>query len=156
MSNHVRIVFICSGNICRSPMAEAIAQEVMEERGVAGAVISAGTLGISGRKPSSTARKALEEREIDPPGTLSQGISPPLMEHADHIAVMAPKHRDYLLENVPAVSQRLVLLWEYADRPLEEISDPVGENLETFRRTRDLLYECIENWLDDLLDEPSE
>lgn len=150
MTEHVRIMFVCSGNICRSPMAQAIAEELLEERGLAGVVISAGTLGLVGREPALEARKALAEIDLELSGKRSQGVSPPMAEHADYLPVMAPKHEDYLRDRVEDADDKIVRLWEYAEGAGSGIEDPVGEDLESFRETRDLLYECIDNWLDEL------
>ena len=151
MSEHVRIIYVCSGNICRSPMAEAMTKEMLEERGRPGVVISAGTLGIVGRKPAAFTRRALQEEGFDPPQTRSQGISPGLLEHADFIPVMEPKHAEHLLGISEEFDDKIVRLWHYADEPIERIDDPVGEEIEAFRQTRELLYECIETWLDSAL-----
>lgn len=152
MTDHLRIIFVCSGNICRSPMAESLAKHILDERGQPAVVISAGTLGLVGRKPASFARSALQEIDVEPPETRSQGISPALMEHAEYIAVMEPKHEEAVVERAPALEEKIVRLWDYAEADLEGIDDPVGENLESFRQTRELLYECLTNWFDRLLD----
>jgi protein-tyrosine-phosphatase len=133
-------------------MAEAIAGDLLDEYGLSAVIISAGTLGISGRQPARSTREVLTEIDIEPPSTRSQGLSPALLERADYIPVMEPKHARAVADAAPKARDRIVHLWEYADRPLEGISDPVGEDLETFRQTRDLLYQCLERWFADLTD----
>lgn len=138
-------------------MAQALAEEKLDERDVPNVVISAGTLGIEGRQPAATAVRALEEWNVELEGQRSQGVSPPLLEHADAIAVMEPKHERQLLERAPELEDKIVRLWEYADRRLDPpgIEDPVGDDLETFRACRDLIDECLDAWFDELLDAPS-
>lgn len=150
MTEHLRIMFVCSGNICRSPMAQAIAEQLLDDRGIPAVVISAGTLGIVGREPAVGARRALAELDLELSGERSQGVSPAMAKHADYLPVMEPEHEEYLLEHVADAGPKIVRLWEYADGDLSGIDDPVGEDLETFRQTRDLLYRCIERWLDEL------
>lgn len=150
MADQLRIIFVCSGNICRSPMAAAIARGMLEDRDLSAVVISAGTLGITGREPAAFAKRALVEADIDPPSTRSQGISPPLLQRADYIPVMEPKHERAVRKAAPNNDSAVVRLWEYADRSLEGIDDPVGEDIETFRETRDLIYQCIDAWFDEL------
>ena len=65
---------------------------------------------------------------------------------------MEPHHEEHLRRNVADADDKVVRIWEYAAESTEGIEDPVGEELETFRETRDLLYECIESWLDELLE----
>lgn len=152
MTEHLRIMFVCSGNICRSPMAKAIAERLLEERGIPSVVISAGTLGLVGREPAVEARKALGEIDLELSGERSQGVSPAMAEHADFLPVMEPEHASYLRDRVPDADQKIVRLWEYADGVEMGIADPVGDDLDAFREIRDLLYQSIDNWLDELSD----
>lgn len=131
-------------------MCESIAEELLEARGIPAVVISAGTLGIVGREPALAAQKAISEIGLELSGKRSQGVSPALAEHADYLPVMEPKHEEYLLDRVPDAEASIVRLWEYADEDLRRIDDPVGEDIDAFRQTRDLLYQCIENWIDEL------
>jgi protein-tyrosine-phosphatase len=150
----LRIVFVCSGNICRSPMAEAIARRELEERDHSGMVISMGTLGLVGRSASSHAIRALEELDLDISDHRSQGVSVGLLDRADYVPIMTPKHRRELLERDADLEPSLVPLWQYGDHPAtdEGIPDPVGSDLETFRTCRDILVDSIDRWLDDELD----
>ena len=151
MSGQLRIIFVCSGNICRSPMAAAIARDMLEDSDdLSAVIISAGTLGINGKEPAAFTKRALTEVGIDPPSTRSQGISPPLLERADYIPVMEPKHEEAILQAAPDAESAIVRMWEYADADLDGIDDPVGQNIEAFRQTRDLIYQCIDTWLDEL------
>lgn len=131
-------------------MAAAIARDLLEDRDLSAVIISAGTLGITGKEPAAFTQRALEEVDVEPPSTRSQGISPPLLERADYVPVMEPKHERAVREAAPDNASAIVRLWEHADEPLDGIADPVGENIEAFRETRALIYQCIENWLDDL------
>ncbi len=150
MTEFVRIVFVCSGNICRSPMAEALARAKLQERDLDAAVISAGTMGIVGRKPSDAAVRALKEVGIELSGHLSQGVDVNLVGHADIIAVMEPKHVDYFERRAPDLVDRVVPLWEYADEASGGIGDPVGRSIEAFRECRELLEAAVDTLLDEL------
>lgn len=154
VSDFLRIVFVCSGNICRSPMAEALTRSMLEQRDLEAAVISAGTLNLVGRTPADHAVQALDEIDVELSGHASQGVNRNLMRHADYIVAMAPRHVAYLEENLPQMTSKIVRMWEYADperRPRPEaIADPVGQDLDTFREARDLLVECLESFLEEL------
>ena len=158
MNSTRRIICICSGNICRSPMAVALLRAKLEKRGTPAVVISAGTLGIQGRRAAEFARRAIAELDAEMAAIIeehrSQGISPQLLGMADHIVVMAPRHEEAVRRKTsPAVAERLVRLWNYApdDRSLRKIPDPVGHDAEVFRHCRDLIDTCTDNWLDELL-----
>lgn len=131
-------------------MAQAIAERELERRDLPAVVISAGTLGITGREPAQAARAALGEIDLDLEGKRSQGVSPALAERADFLPVMEPEHAEYLRDRVDGAEEKIVRLWQYVDDELDGIEDPVGRDLDAFRTTRDLLYETIDNWLDEL------
>ena len=143
-----RIAFICSGNICRSPMAAVLAPPILEEASIDHRIISAGTLHIQGRKAASNAITAVAELGLELDSHRSQGASVPLLRFADHLVVMAPKHERYLLEADPQLAPKIVRMWEWADDPsMEMIPDPVGHDLEVFRGSRDLIKRCLQNWI---------
>lgn len=146
-----RIIFVCSGNICRSPMAAGLARHKLVERNIEGVVISGGTLNLKGHHAAQAAIIAMEEVGIDISEHYSQGISAPMLNVADTIIVMAPEHEDVLRRAVPKIGPKIVRIWQWADEELEEIEDPVGKSLDHFRQCRDLLNQCLERWMDDAL-----
>jgi len=146
----MRVAFICSGNICRSPMAAGLAKHKLEERGIVGVIISAGTLNLTGRAAAREGVAAMKEIGLDISDHYSQGISVPLLKVADHIVVMAPKHEDALERVAPALSSKIVRMWEWASEPMDQIDDPVGMSIVEFRTCRDVLNTCLDAWLDSL------
>lgn len=120
-------------------------------------IISAGTLGIQGRRAAEFARRAIRELD-DSMGDVidehrSQGISPTMLDVADHLVVMAPRHEEFVLKARPGLADRIVRLWEYAPKEtrLRKIPDPVGHDADVFRHCRDLIDRCLERWLDEAL-----
>lgn len=142
-----RVIFVCSGNICRSPMAAGIATKRFEELGVGAAVISCGTLNIQGKRADPHAVQAAAEHGIDLGAHRSQGVSVGLLRLADHIVVMEPKHADHVLRHAPELAAKVVRLWEHSDVPMAEIHDPIGSDLDAFRTCYTELEICIERWL---------
>lgn len=136
-------------------MAVALLRHHLEKRDIPAVVISAGTLGIQGRRAADFARAAIAELNgkmatwIDE--HRSQGISPTMLEMADHLIVMAPRHEEHILQLRPSLSDRVVRLWEYApeDFNLRKIPDPVGHDADVFRHCRNLIDECLQAWLED-------
>ncbi len=145
-----KIVFVCSGNICRSPMADAIARRDLTDHGATDVhVESAGTLRIEGRPADPHAITALAKIGIDFREHRSQGVYPRVVSDADAILVMSPHHVDGVLEVDPSCRSRIVELWRHADVTdlYTEIEDPVGQDLATFIDCRELIEECLDNWL---------
>lgn len=146
----LRLVFVCSGNICRSPIAAAYGRHKAAERGVAVVVLSCGTLGIVGQPAAHGSQVAMAEVGIDISDHYSQGVQAAILDVADRVFVMAPRHEAFLVQHSPAVAAKIVRTWEYAGEPMEQIDDPIGKDLEAFRQCRDLLDRCMDNWFDAL------
>ena len=144
----LRLVFVCSGNICRSPIAAAFARQKAADRDVSAVVLSCGTLGIVGHPAAELGRVAMAEVGVDIADHYSQGVQAAMLNLADHVFVMAPKHEEFLRRTVPSATSRLVRMWEFAPEPMDQIDDPVGQDLDAFRHCRDLLDRCLDNWFD--------
>jgi len=149
----LRIVFVCSGNICRSPIAAGFARDKLARRGIPAAVLSCGTLGIVGQPAALQGQAAMREIGIDISEHYSQGVQPAMLELADWVVVMGPNHEAVLLDRLPGIADKLVRMWEYADEAIPHIADPVGKDVAAFRTCRDLLDRCMENWIDSLAEE---
>jgi protein-tyrosine phosphatase len=144
-----RIVFICSGNICRSPMAAALGERALREAGIEAAVISAGMLGIQGSPAAAHAVEVMREIDIDIGGHRSQGLSPQIAKLSDHLVVMSPIHRSEILSRDPSLESKVQPFWRFAtpsDR-FEEIADPVGMDRAAFLVCRQDLEACLDGWV---------
>lgn len=142
----MRVIMICSGNICRSPMAAVLGAHLLGERAL---VISAGTLGIHGQSAALHAQRAVAAVGLTLDGHRSQGVNLTLTRAADHLVVMAPHHEREVLERDPTAAPKIVRLWTYTREPgrLDEIADPVGQDYAAFERCRQDLDECLRGWI---------
>ncbi len=134
-----RILFVCTGNICRSPLAAALLQRALAQRGIDGLeVASAGTGAWDGAPVSEGAYLVGLERGLDLSAHRARLLTRELVDQADLILTMARHHRARVDEL--GGEARVFVLGEYAGREGDaaEVSDPFGGDLEVYRDT------CVE------------
>lgn len=134
----VMILLVCTGNTCRSPMAEilcrhllakrlGVSMDELEDRGVI--VMSAGIAGMMGGKASPEAVEAMKEYQLDLRDHETQPLTEPLVRNADFIYTMTRSHREAIVTQWPGAAERTFQLG--ADG--SDISDPIGGPLERYR-----------------------
>ena len=143
-----RILFVCTGNLCRSPMAAGIAGQMLADRfgfqpgdlrnhGIE--VQSAGTSASAGLAASPNALEAMRERGIDIRGHLSRPITVDAILAADYIWVMAKSHYEDVLQMAPEAAGRAALL----DPSGESVEDPIGRDLDAYRACANHLERAV-------------
>jgi glycine hydroxymethyltransferase len=139
------ILFVCTGNICRSPMAEGLMrQRLRGDRDVT--VISAGLSASYGQHASENAVRALQELGIDIKGHFSQPVTEDLVRMADAIFVMTPGHQRSLLSLYPSAASKTFLMREFEEGLSDferEIPDPIGLSYFTYLDCRDAIQSAI-------------
>lgn len=140
----LRILFVCTGNTCRSPMAEAILKS-KNRSGID--VKSAGVYAANGIPASEHAQKVLDEQKVDH-SHRSSALTNGLVDWATHIFTMTEGHRDIVLSMFPQAKEKTFALKEFAGNDVDvDIIDPFGGSLELYRRTYKEIYENIESIL---------
>ncbi len=131
-----RILFVCTGNICRSPLAESLLKRALHERGVEEvSVESAGTGAWDGAPASEGAYLVALERGLDLSGHRARLLTREIVEGAAMILTMARHHRARVHEL--GGEGRVHVLGEYVGKTGEEaeVGDPFGGDLEVYRDT---------------------
>jgi glycine hydroxymethyltransferase len=139
------ILFLCTGNICRSPMAEALFRHAVRGRGDF-RVLSAGIGAVDGQPPSHYSVLALRELGIEISGQRSRQLTTELVRSADYIFGMTHGHVDTVGLLYPAATEKTFLLREF-DETLEpyekDISDPIGSSYSIYADCRDQIEQGI-------------
>lgn len=138
------VLFICSGNSCRSAMAEGLLKsKIQEELRDRVQVLSAGTLGINGASATQYAVQVTRELGGDIENHVSQGVTGELVRRADVILAMAKEHKNFLGANYPQVRDNVFLLRAFdtgsGDRESKDVDDPIGGSLDVYRGCGDVI-----------------
>ena len=139
------VLFICTGNVCRSPMAEGLFRAAIQGRNNY-RVLSAGLGAMDGQPPSAHAVAAVKELGIDISGLRSRMLTPDLVDQADYIFGMTHSHIDTVTMLYPAASEKTFLLREFdetLDQFEKDISDPIGGSYEIYLNARDQIEQGI-------------
>jgi protein-tyrosine phosphatase len=125
------ILVVCSGNICRSPVAEGLLRRALQRRFQDGApaVSSAGTIGWEGSPATPESIEAAAERGVDIAGHIARRFAPPMIEEADLVVCMAAEHRVAISEQDPDALDRTFTLKELV-RLLESSVPAAPQELE--------------------------
>ena len=110
---------VCTGNLCRSPMAEAVLRHRLQERGCDIEVASVGTWASFGQPATPEAIAVLRGRGIDLSGHNSRAVDPRELASADLIVAMTSVHRRELLQIAPEVEDKLILMKELVELALD-------------------------------------
>jgi protein arginine phosphatase len=136
----MRILFVCTGNTCRSPMAEAIARRLFEESGRTDIEVeSAGTQAWDGSPASDEALLVGVERNLDLSGHRARRLTSDLVKNADLILVMSTGHLAQVREMDPTANVHLFAGYGVSRSSGHSIADPFGGNLSDYRATADEL-----------------
>ncbi len=140
-----KILFICTGNVCRSPMADGLLKHMLRGRNDV-QVVSAGLGALDGSIATDTAIEVMTELGIDISSHVSQPLNSDLVRQADFIFTMTRQQQDMIQALYPAAAEKTFLVREFEESVAAEtkdIADPIGQSVEVYRRTRDQIRDAL-------------
>lgn len=149
------ILLVCTGNTCRSPMAEVLLKKQIADRlgcpideidqhGVV--VASAGVAAMAGGRPSSEAVQVMSDRGLDLTQHFSQPFSEQLANQADLILTMTQGHRLAILSQWPNLASRTFVV----SRDRGDVSDPIGGPISIYEKCANQIDEKLSPWVQEL------
>ncbi len=145
------ILFVCTANICRSPVAEGILRDRLQKRGLQEwTVASAGTWALEVRGASRNSVLLMEEAGIDISDHRSKIVTPEQMQQADLILTMERGHAEALQVEFPQQAHKVYLLTEMTGRRYN-VADPYGNDLPAYQRMVEEVTNLIDTGLDNIL-----
>src|SRR6476646_10866026 len=139
------VLFVCTGNVCRSPMAEGIFRNATHGKGDY-RVISAGLGAMDAQPPSHYAVQAVKELGVDISRQRSRMLTPQMVDEADLILGMTHSHLDTVMMLYPHAAEKVFLLREFDDTLdlfEKDISDPIGGSFDVYLECRDQIEQGI-------------
>ena len=133
----MHILFVCSGNTCRSPMAEALfTAQIKKQKMLSGIVPiarSAGIYALDGSPASREAVRVMAEMDIDLRGHRAQQLNDDLIQWADLILTMTEAHYREIVSQYGVPAEKIYTLGKFSSIPAD-IIDPYGSGADTYRQ----------------------
>lgn len=140
----MKVLFVCTGNTCRSPMAEGILRDFAEKKSLDIEVKSAGVAALDGSYISKNSIEAMKNIGIDIQDYTSNMLTKYMVEEFDLVLTMSNSHKQLILNGYNPTNKNIFTIQEYINSTNRDVIDPYGGNLNIYEQTRDEIYQLID------------
>jgi protein-tyrosine phosphatase len=152
----VRVLLVCTGNVCRSPLAEGILRKLVRDAGSHGAVVveSAGTAAVEGAHASGNSVEVAARAGIDIRGHAARQLTKRLVSRSNLILTMQPEHRDWIVGKFPEAAEKTHVVTRYVDASEDSdgVQDPIGLDIDAYQETFEKIEESLRAAMPRILD----
>ena len=142
------ILLVCTGNSCRSVMAEGLFKKYLKEAGKADIkVTSAGIMALDGFAPTDETVKVMKDQGVDVSGIRSKRLTEEIVKASDLILVMEDMHKDFILRLVPEAASKTYLLKKFRSHDTRkypedsDVPDPIGKPIDFYKLSLEIINE---------------
>lgn len=139
-----KALFICTGNSCRSVMAERLLAKISQDRSLGWETRSCGTAAERYFQVSSQVRQVLKAEGVGEFEHIPQLVTRDLLRWSDLALVMTDEHRDEVFDRYPEFEPKLRVLRRHVELPTPNIEDPIGQTLEIHAECLVKIKEAVE------------
>lgn len=145
-----RILFVCTGNSCRSVMAQGMTQQMLHQAGLRSVQVeSAGVFAVEGMAPTRETLRVLQDVGVDSSAHRARSLTVQMAQDADLILAMEAFQVEEIIRRIPSVREKVHLLKAYGlpareEMPSLNIPDPIGKPLEVYEVCFAEIHEAVE------------
>ncbi|MDI6600453.1 MAG: low molecular weight protein arginine phosphatase [Thermoanaerobacteraceae bacterium] len=147
----MKVLFVCTGNTCRSPMAAGILKKLLRDRGIEDVEVDSCGFVEEGVPATYYAVEVAKGHGVDIESHRSKVINKSLIDDSTIILTMSKRHRDEIIKIYPGAEEKTFTITEFAGEE-GEIEDPIGMGKDVYERTFNRLYKILERIIDKMIE----